>query len=55
MLWLIWVQERKVWQPSMGLPDVHHKGLGGFETWGWHGGDPTSGNLESWFGEIVEF
>ena len=31
MWWLIWVQERKVQWQSMGLPDVHHKGHGGFE------------------------
>ena len=24
----------------MGLPDVHHKGPGGFEAWGWCGNDP---------------
>jgi hypothetical protein len=23
----------------MGLPDVHHKGCGGFEAWCWHGSD----------------
>ena len=34
-----WVQERKVQWLSVGLPDVHNKGLGGFETWGWHGND----------------
>jgi hypothetical protein len=28
---LVWVQERKVRQQSMGLPDVHHKGRGRFE------------------------
>ena len=37
--WLDWVPEKKVWRQSMGLPDVHHKGCGGFEAWGWHGSD----------------
>ena len=26
-----WVQEKKVWWQSMGLPDVHHKGHGGLK------------------------
>jgi hypothetical protein len=38
-----WVQERKVQQQSMSLPDVHHKGRGGFEAWGWHGNNPPVG------------
>jgi hypothetical protein len=37
MCWLILVQERKVQRQCMGLPEVHHKGRGGFEEWGWYG------------------
>ena len=42
-----WVQERKVLWQSVGLPDVHHKGHGGFEAWCWCGRS-ASGNLASW-------
>jgi hypothetical protein len=31
--------ERKVRWQSVGLPDVHHKGHGGFDAQGWHGND----------------
>jgi hypothetical protein len=45
---VIWVQERKMPWQSVGLPDVHHKGRGGFEAWGWHDSDPPVGT--SWAG-----
>ena len=49
-----WVQERKVWQPSMDLPEVLHKGCGGFEARGWHGTTHQwePGELDK---DIVEF
>jgi hypothetical protein len=40
---LTWVQERKVQWQSMDLPDVHHKGHGEFEAWGWHDSDQSVG------------
>jgi hypothetical protein len=40
---LDWVPERKVRGHSAGLPDVHHKGRGGFEAWGWRGNNPPVG------------
>jgi hypothetical protein len=45
MLWLLWVQERMVWHQSVGLPEVHHKGHGGFEAWGWSGSGTALGLL----------
>jgi hypothetical protein len=36
---IVWVQERKILQQSVDLPEVHHKGLGGFEALGWCGND----------------
>jgi hypothetical protein len=38
-----WVQEKKEWQQSMGLPNVHHKSIVGFEDWGWCGSDLSEG------------
>ena len=30
-LWLVWVQERKNWWQSKGLPDVHTEAVGGLK------------------------
>ena len=54
MWWLIWVQERKVWQQSVGLPDVHHKGHGGLEAWGQHDNN-RQWELSVLGGETLEF
>ena len=51
MWWLILVQERKV--QSKGLPEVHHKGRGSFEAWGWRGSD-RPWELSELGGEISE-
>jgi hypothetical protein len=40
----------KVRGQSVSLPDVHHKGHGGFEAQGWHGSDLRVSCVE-----IVEF
>lgn len=37
MPWFAWVPERKVQRQSVSLPEVHHKGCGGFEAWDWCG------------------
>ena len=53
MLQLIWVQERKVQWPSMGLPEVLYKGCGGFEAR--VGVVTRQWELGKLGGEIVEF
>jgi hypothetical protein len=40
---LVQVQERKVQWQSVWLPEVHHKGHGGFDAQDWHGNDPPVG------------
>ena len=42
----------------MGLPDVHHKGCGGFDAWGWPGSDPPVGTQQAgWrdFGVLSQY
>jgi hypothetical protein len=49
-----WVQERKVWWQSVGLPDVHHKGRGASK----HGAGVETirqWELRELGGEILEF
>ena len=50
-----WVPERKVQWQSVGLPDVHHKGHGGFETWCWRGIDLPVKEPSELGGVILEF
>jgi hypothetical protein len=61
MLFFFWllgfVPERKVRQQRLGLPDVHYKGYGKLEAWGWCGNDPPVGTYRSeWrdFGALSE-
>jgi hypothetical protein len=53
--WLDWVPEKKVREKkdSVGLPDVHHKGLGCFEACSWHTNNPPR-ELSKLGGEILE-
>jgi hypothetical protein len=44
---LVWVLERKMWRQSMSLPEVLHKGCGGFEAQGWCGSNLPVGTYRA--------